>query len=145
MVAARRRKGKSRSASSQPQNIPDRTLGPYTFRENTLTESMGQSATDAPIPGRPDSGEPLASGSAALIDKFLQNRLRPEPRSLTLLLVLGWFLFISWLFVQDNKAGQLDDFAGIKWFGAKAGLYTILAILSAALIALVARFWKQRD
>jgi hypothetical protein len=59
-----------------------------------------------------------------------------------MLIAVGWFAAIAWLFQQDNAAGSLQDWAGIRWFFAKSLVLTgagMVAAVVAAVIALVTK------
>ena len=93
--------------------------------------------------GEEETEEPYASGYPELVEKLLHEKIPLRGRTVFLLLVLGWFVFISWLFVQDNQAGVLKDWAGLRWFAAKAVLYTGMVAVVALILGIVMRLTKS--
>lgn len=100
-------------------------------------------ATNAPLVGEEATEGPYASGYPELVEKLLGEKIPLRGRTVFLVLVLGWFGFISWLFIQDNQAGALKDWAGLKWFGAKAGLYTGVVTVVAVIVRII--LWLSKS
>jgi hypothetical protein len=131
-------------ASSEPDIHSDATLGPDASLDSTVSRWLGPESTSAPEVGQADT-EPVAfaKGSAELLDKFLHGWIPLPSQPVILILTIAWFAFTSWLYLQDNQAGRLGDAAGLSWFVVKAGLYSVLFLLVAVVIALVTRFKKE--
>jgi hypothetical protein len=121
----------------EPEWHPEATLDPDSSREKTLADRYSSESTNAPEIGEPEEEPAFAAGGAQLLDKFLHGRVPIHSKTVLFLLVLGWFSFISWMFLQDNDAGKLDALDGMKWFWIKAGIYSIFAtIVGLVVIAL---------
>lgn len=126
------------SASNISEINPDVTVGPEASLESTRQDWMGPESTSAPAIGEDEEREYVSDGFGFL-DKFLQGRVSLNSRSVFLLVTLGWFGFISWLYTKDNDLGRLDSLDGIKWFGVKAVLYTGFYVLVAIILRIFSR------
>jgi hypothetical protein len=83
-----------------------------------------------------ESSDYVATGPA-LLDKFLHGRIPLPKGPVIVLLVIGWFGFLSWLFLQENAAGRIEDWAGLGQLGIKAGIYTVYALLVIVIVCVV--------
>lgn len=127
-------------ASSGPDIHPDATLDPMTHDEETLPSWQSPKSTNAPEVGEPEDEEShFASGIVELIDKFLHGRVPIKTRTVLFLVAVGWFAFISWLFLQDNQVGKLDTIEGMKWFWCKSGIYSLFVFIVGLIIAALER------
>ena len=128
-------------ASSEPDVHPEATLDPEASLDRTLAGLQSTESTNAPEIGKADEEDlKFAAGGAQLLDKFLHGRIPMRARTVLFLLSLGWFGFISWLFLQDNEAGKLDAVSGMKWFWVKAGIYSAFSTVVAVVVGLLGRF-----
>lgn len=124
--------------------LPNITSGPGTSQELTTGSWIVGDATNAPEIGEPEPAEGYASTTPELVDKILHGR-RPLGLPIVIsILVLAWFGFLSWLFLQDNSGGKLDSVAGLKVFGIKAGAYTALAIVVGIAIVGIGSWHNKR-
>lgn len=133
-------------ASSEPEVHPEATLDPEASFDRTLAgfQSITES-TNAPEIGKADEEDlKFAEGGAQLLDKFFHGRIPLRSRTVLFLLSLGWFGFISWLFLQDNEAGKLDAVSGMTWFWVKAGIYSAFSTVVALVVGLLARFMPAK-
>lgn len=112
------------SASDEPDLTSNPTLDPDFSSYGTVDDWFGPDSTSAPAVGEEEAEKPYATGGWGLLESFLQGRVLFRPKSVFLLLTLGWFGFISWLFKTDNELGRLDASAGMWWFWEKAIIYT---------------------
>lgn len=122
--------------SSEPGSHPDATIGPDASVESTLAIWKDKESTNAPPVGEEEPDSQPASGYPALIEKLLHNKIPLKGRTVVLIAILVWFIFVSWLFIQDNEAGKLIDCKGLWWFCIKTSLYTALLFVASALIGL---------
>lgn len=133
------------TATNEPDIHPDATLGPEASSESTMARWMGPESTTAPLASQP-SPEPLAAASGVgLLERFLGGRLALRPRSVFLVLTIGWFAIVSWLFVKDNELGRLTDEGGLRWFGVKALIYSGFYLLVALVVGIASRFRRNED
>jgi len=128
-------------ASSEPDVHPEATLDPEASLDRTLAGLQSTESTNAPEIGKVDVEDlKYAAGGTQLLEKFLHGRIPLRARTILFLLTLGWFGFISWLFLQDNEAGKLDAVSGMEWFWVKAGIYSAFFTVVALVVGLLARF-----
>lgn len=127
--SARRQPRPTRSISNLPA-VRQLPTGDQ-FSPSWISES-----TNAPLIGESERTEGYAATSAELAHRFVEGNVFIRPSSLAILLPILWFCAIGWVFVQDNNAGKLQDWQGIKWFCAKGGLVTVAALLAGAVIGI---------
>jgi hypothetical protein len=132
------------AASSRPSLLPDVTLGPEASLDSTAVTWMGPDTTTAPAIGEPASDLPSGAGGIQLLERFLGGRVSLHARAVLLVLTIAWFAFISWLFVQDNSAGRLNDAGGITWFWMKARVYTAFYVVVAIVVGILSLFRARR-
>lgn len=142
---SRKRRFAPKIASSEPEFHPDATLGPDASLESTVQAWRERESTNAPIVGEEEPEQSYAAGYPALVEKLLQAKVPLSGRTILVLLILGWFAFISWLFLQDNQAGMLATINGLKWFGVKASLYSAIAVICAGIIFLVLKLTSTKQ
>jgi len=104
---------------------------------------MGPDSTSVPDIGEPDKEVSYAAGGAELVEKFLQGRMSLVPRAVFLVITLAWFIFVSFLFTKDNELGRLDNLAGMMWFAAKIGAYTVLYIIVGLVVFFTTRAFRH--
>jgi hypothetical protein len=121
--------------TNEPGFHPDATLGPDASLDSTALTWRERESTNAPTVGEEEPQGPYASGYPELLEKFLQHRVPLSGRTVAVVIILAWFAFISWLFLQDNQAGSLATSEGLKWFAVKAGLYTGLTATCGLIVA----------
>jgi hypothetical protein len=125
----------SEVASSDPPPInPNATLGPEASQDITGAGWKDRDSTNAPRVGQAEEPIETVASTAGLVDKILAGRIKFDLRIMLAALVLAWFIFLSWLFVQDNAAHDLSALPGLIWFLAKAAFYT--GIFSFAVLVL---------
>lgn len=104
--------------SSATSIHPNTTMTPEASQKDSTSAAwLSVDSTSAPLLGE-ESEEPetYAKSNAALIDKyFLSKQAIPLPFLIILLL-------ISFLFIQDNGAGNLTRWEGIFWTIQKSGV-----------------------
>ncbi|MDQ3565233.1 MAG: hypothetical protein M3436_14205 [Pseudomonadota bacterium] len=115
---SRKRLPSAEVASSDPEINPDATLGPGASLDGTREAWKDRESTNAPVVGEEEPSPVYAQGYPELIDRLLRDQIPFRSRFVYLVLVLGWFAVVSWLFVQDNQAGLLRTTEGIVWFGS---------------------------
>ncbi len=131
-------------ASSGLDIHPDATLDPEASLDSTYHRWMGPESTTAQEYDQTDRDEiEYATGGAALLDKFLHGGISLPLKPVLTILVIGWFVFISWLYIQDNQAGRLENTAGFQSFGVKSALYSILFFFAGVLIWVLTRSRKK--
>lgn len=121
--------------TNEPEFHPDATLGPDASLDSTVLAWRERESTNAPTVGEEEPEGPYARGYPELVDKLLQHRVPLSGRTVAVVIILAWFAFVSWLFLQDNQAGSLATSDGLKWFGVKAGLYTGLTVTCSVIVA----------
>jgi hypothetical protein len=134
---ARRNRPTIEVVSSDPEVHPDATMGPDASLDTTGMTWRDRESTSAPVVGEDEAPASYARNYPELVEKFLHNRVPLSGRTAAILIVLGWFAFISWLFLQDNQAGSLATTDGLKWFRVKAGLYSAIVAACGVVMALV--------
>jgi len=120
--------------SNEPDVSPNATLDPEAALEGTIPAWMGPESTNAPSVGQEEEDKPYPADYPELLQRFLGGRIRFRPRSVFLLLTLGWFCFISWLFLQDNDAGRLSTRVEIEWFWTKAAIYSAFYVVVSVIV-----------
>lgn len=124
-------------ASSELHVHPDATVGPDASLDGTAAGWRERDSTNAPEIGEEEESGNYASGYPALIEKFLHDRLPLRLRTVLVGLLVTWFVFVSWLFVQDNSTGALDEWGGLKWFAVKVVFYSLFFVVFVAFVAIV--------
>jgi len=130
-------------ASSDTEFHPDATLGPEASADRTLMLWRDRESTSAPAVEDEEARPSLAAGYPALVEKLLREKIPLRSRTVGAVLILGWFGFVSWLFVQDNSGGTLGSWSGLGWFGVKASLYTVVLGVAAVALGLLARVTRE--
>ena len=128
--------------SSEPVFHPDATVGPDASLESILSIWTDKESTNAPQVGEEEPESKYASGYPELLEKLLHDKIPLRGKTVSFLIIIAWFGFISWLFIQDNSAGKLADLKGLKWFSIKALFYSALYILASIVIGLIS--WITR-
>jgi hypothetical protein len=134
---AKRKLPRPEMASSDPIIHPDATLGPDASFEATGVLWEDRDSTNAPTVGEEEEKSDYASGYPALIEKLLHDKLPLRVPTVLVALLLVWFVFVSWLFVQDNSSGALAWWDGLKWFAAKVGFYSLFLVAVAILLVVI--------
>lgn len=122
------------AASNEPEINPEATIGPEASMDATSTGLLSTDSTNAPVISKVQEVDEYSSSSAEMFERFLKGQMVLRPRSVFLILTLCWFGIISWLFLQDNQLDRLVSSGGMKWFGVKAGLYTVFYLIVAGII-----------
>lgn len=142
-MTRRRRSRKSKlavappsSASSEPEVHPNATLGPDASLESSQAQWLGSDSTNAPLLGEEQEDQIYASGGFEFLERFLRGRVGLQPRSVFLIITIAWFVFISWLYVRDNELARLDTIDGMKWFGVKIAIYSVIYFVVAIIVLL---------
>lgn len=137
---SRKRRLTSEVVTNELEYHPDATLGPDASLDSTALDWRERESTNAPTVGEEEPEGPYASSYPELVEKLLQQRVLLSGRTVVVVIILAWFAFISWLFLQDNQAGSLATLNGLKWFAVKAALYTGLAVTCGVIVALALKF-----
>lgn len=117
--------------------MPNVTSGPGTAVETPTSPWSDREATNAPGGDPSVISEGYASSTPELFDRLLHGG-RPLGLSMVAtLLILAWFCFLSYMFLQDNGAGKLDSVGGLWAFGVKALAYSGVAGFSGLAILAV--------
>jgi len=101
-------------------------------RDSTTAPTVGESEDESPSGSYP-----------GVLEKMLRGRIPTRPRPVFIALILGWLVFVSWVFLQDNAAGGLKDCSALWWFATKMGFYSLFALIGSALIGLVLLFTRN--
>ncbi|MEK6630700.1 MAG: hypothetical protein AABY89_08195 [Acidobacteriota bacterium] len=117
--------------------LPDVTVSGKPTRFNR-TDWMEREEATSPDP-LPEDGDSYAKGSFELVDKLLQGKLPVNRQAFLAFVVVGCFVFVAWLFAQDNAAARLASVGGIGWFWFKALQVVILAAGALAVLWLLFR------
>lgn len=144
-MARRRRSGRSRPPSKAvaarswtPSAAGGPTTGPGVGSfESAASTSLGGEPTAAPDPNAPGSSVGYADTAPGALDRFLHGGRRLSLPGVVSILVVGWFGFLSWVFLQDNGQGKLDSFEGLRVFAIKVGAYSLLAAAAGGALLLV--------
>ncbi len=75
------------------------------------------------------SGTTSPQTTASLIHSFVLGKMKPLPGTMKVLGIIGWFVLVTWMYLQDNAAGHLQQFAGFWWFLVKITYYSVLVFL----------------
>lgn len=79
-------------------------------------------ATEAPEIGERETGqEEYAGSTAALLDKYIFSG-----RGIPFVVIL---VIIGWIFIQDNKAGKLEDWGSVLWTIEKCSFFLVLYLV----------------
>lgn len=130
--------------TNEPDFHPDATLGPDASLDSTALAWRERESTNAPVVGEEEPEGSYASGYPELVEKFLKHRVPLSGRLVSVVIILAWFAFISWLFVQDNQAGSLSTSDGLEWFAVKAGLYSGLTVVCGIIMAVALKFTSTK-
>lgn len=128
---------KPETASSEPGIHPNATVGPDASLDATFAIWKDKESTNAPQVGEEEHQLQYASGYPELFEKLLHEKIPLRGKTISFVIILAWFCFISWLFLQDNEAGKLGNIEGLKWFSIKASFYTALFVIASCLIGFV--------
>lgn len=125
------------TVSNEPLVQAGGTTGPDATGESTVSAWRDRESTNAPVVGEIEPSGQYSAGYPELLEKFLQHRVPFSSRSVVIIVIVMWFAFVSWLFVQDNGSGVLADRDGLEWFAVKAGVYSVLLVVCGGMIAAV--------
>jgi hypothetical protein len=95
------------------------------------------------LEGQPRSGP--AESHISLIDRAASGTLQWKPKFISMIAVLLWFGFASWLYLQDNAAGKLEDWNGYEQFGRKIGFHFLFLLVCVGLITLLGKLFDWRS
>ncbi len=96
-------------------------------------------ATDDSSKDRPDT-----SSTAGVITKFLTGKLKIDLGKSSLILWIFFVIVITWLFIQDNESGKVDNIEGIGNFSLKFAT-VLLFCLVIQLAILIVNHSTQHD
>jgi hypothetical protein len=113
---------------------PNETLGPFQTRITTTQTWMGPDSTNAPKIGETDQEDNNQTEWPGLAERFLKGQINISRQAIFILVTLLWFGALSWLYINDNNIGRLNDAEGIKWFFIKSSFYSIIYILALIMI-----------
>ena len=130
--------------TNEPDFHPDATLGPDASLDSTALAWRERESTNAPTVGEEEPEGSYARGYAELVEKFLKHRVPLSGRPVAVVIILAWFAFISWLFLQDNQAGSLATSDGLKWFAVKASLYSGFAAVCGVIVAVALKLTSKK-
>lgn len=116
-----------------PAFRPDATTAATVSDLSVTSSLLGAQATTAPVIGAADKEDTYAGSVPELIHRFFGGKLRIGFRPVVVSLPIVWLAAVIWIFAQDNGAGRLGNWQGLRWLGVKAAL-----IGGAALAALLA-------
>jgi hypothetical protein len=139
---SRRKQQRHVPASSDPAISPEATLGPEATLEATGARWKDTDSTNAPIVGEEEASDVYARSYPALLERLLQDKLPIRLRTVFMVLVVAWFGFVSWLFIQDNSSGALANWPGLRWFSAKVGFYSLFLVAAGVVLVLTIR-WSR--
>lgn len=114
-------------ATGDPAEYSSPTMAGWNDRDSTTI-----SADDE------DDAPPPAQGGFHLAQLYLLGRVPLSVRIASLIAVILWAVILSWLFIQDNAAGNLKDVAGLQWFGVKAAAYSAVYLVVAGMFVMLA-------
>ncbi len=120
-------------------------MDPEMAPESTRATWRDRESTNAPAVGEEDQAPSYASAYPELFEKLLQEKVPLRGPTVHALLILLWFVFVSWLFIQDNQAGALATSKGLWWFGMKIVSYTLIAVCAYGALALALRPKSSTD
>jgi hypothetical protein len=120
------------ASNSVPSSPSDETTAPGMALSANATSWLGDEATTNAVSAADRA--PYAQSGAELVDRVLQRGISIPRRTSSLVLILAWIVFIGWSFSQDNGAGKLDTFDGIRWFFGKACAITVFGLIAGWLI-----------
>lgn len=93
--------------------------------------------TDVPPIGIDEPTDKPATTNVELFEKLLFNRQQLDKRVLLVALIIAWFAVCSYMFVQDNAAGKLENVAGLESALRTIGIYSLFFAFVAGLIMLI--------
>ena len=132
----KRPKRRTSAASNIPQKVPEETVAPGT-EDYPPAELLFSPDSTSGVETEESESRDYAATAPAFLDKFLQGRIPLPKGPVLVLLTFVWLGFFSWLFAQDNSAGRIEDLSGLKNFGVKAIIYTVVCFAVAGLITLI--------
>ena len=138
---SRRKRPPVEVVTNEPEVHPDATLGPDASLDATALSWRDRESTNAPTVGEEEPPPTYASGYPELLEKLLRHRGLLSGRTVVVLIILAWFAFVSWLFLQDNQAGSLATSDGLRWFAVKVGLYTGLTATCGIIVAIALKLF----
>lgn len=102
-------------------------------------------STNAPTIGVPEPAEGYATSTANLAHRYLAGKVPLQVGTVMQLLPLLWFCATIWFFVQDNGAGTLSGWSGLRWTLVKSGILFSVALFAGVVHALVRWMLGRRD
>jgi hypothetical protein len=76
------------------------------------------------------------STPAGLLHSVLVGGVRLTRPVVGLALAIAWVLFAAWVFLQDNGAGKIQTWEGLRWFSVKVLAFGVLALPAATTLLL---------
>jgi len=131
------------AASNLPVRWVDSTSEPAPPDTPTTATWGSRQSTNAPQIGEPDTAEGYSASAPELAHRFLSGKLKLRLAPIGLLIPVGWLAVVAWMFQQDNAAGLLQTWSGMKWFLLKSLLLGV-ACLTAGAVLLCLRWLASR-
>ena len=112
--------------------------------KSTTTQAWnGPDSTIAPRINDTDQEGNYPNQWPGFAEKFLRGQIIISRQAIFFFLTLLFFGVLSWLYIQDNQIGRLDEPAGIKWFFIKSSFYFIINFFASIVIFISSIKWKR--
>jgi hypothetical protein len=136
-------KFRQQAATNLPAPVNAVTVGLAASERPTSFSWADEQTTNAPRIGEPEPSEGYAGSTPELAHRFLAGKVPLRIGTIWLVITIAWFVAIAWLFQQDNAAGKIDGWPGIRWFLAKSLVVTGFALVAGVVGAVVARVTRR--